>query len=426
MNRKIFKKRICIIGLGYVGLPLAIEFGKKYDTLAYDINSSRINQLNKKIDITNEIKLSDFKLSKKIFFTNCFKDLKNIDIFIVTVPTPIDKKNKPNFNNLIKASKLIGNIIKKKSIVVYESTVYPGATEEICIPTIEKYSGFKLNKDFFCGYSPERINPGKSKYKLTNIKKIISASNKKTLNTINELYKSIIIAGTYKVSEIKIAEAAKIIENCQRDINIAFVNELSVIFNIMNINTYDVLKAASTKWNFLNFEPGLVGGHCIGVDPYYLAEKARILGYNSKIILAGRSLNTRMGDYVSKNVLKEIKLKKPNLTKPKILIMGFSFKENCNDVRNTRVVDIYKYLTKKDCKVDIYDPIVSSENVKKLYKINLIDKIKTKYYDAIIIAVGHKSFSMLSQKKLMSLVKKPEIIFDLKNIFKNKFPTKTL
>ncbi|MCX8481334.1 MAG: nucleotide sugar dehydrogenase, partial [Sediminibacterium sp.] len=367
---------ICIIGLGYVGLPLAIEFGKKYKTVGFDINELRLQELKKSIDSTLEIQKQDFKLSSKLSFTNKMEDAKNCNFFIVTVPTPVDNANNPDFNALINASKSIASVLKKGDIVVFESTVFPGATEEICVPIIEANCNLVFNKDFFVGYSPERINPGDKERTLTKIKKIISGSNPKTTNTIHKLYSSIIKAGIYKTSSIKVAEAAKAIENAQRDINIAFVNELAKIFNLIGIDTNEVLDAACTKWNFLNFRPGLVGGHCIGVDPYYLTKKANELGYYPEIILAGRRLNDSMGPYIAQEVIKAMILKKIHILNSNILIMGFTFKENCPDIRNTKVIDIVKTLNEYKVNVHIFDPLASESHTKNEYNITLTNDIK--------------------------------------------------
>lgn len=408
--------RICIIGLGYVGLPLALSFEKYFDVIGFDINNLRIKELKKKNDVTREVSKNDLLKAKTIFFTSNEKDIKKIDIFIVTVPTPIYKNKSPDLSILKNACYLVGKKIIKNNIVIFESTVYPGATEEICIPIIERLSKLKFNKDFFCGYSPERINPGQTKHKLHNIVKVTSGSNNKTLNIVDNLYKKIIKVGTYKAQSIKIAEAAKIIENTQRDLNIALVNELSILFDKLNIDTNKVLQAASTKWNFVNFKPGLVGGHCIGVDPYYLTYKSKKVGYNPKVILAGRKVNDEMSLYVAKKAIKLLdKIKKQK--NKRVLIMGFAFKENCRDVRNTKVYDLYAHLVKKGLKVDVYDPIVDPKEVKKYYQINLSKKIFKKKYSLIIIAVGHNIF-----KKINNSFFSKALLFDLKSIKKEIVP----
>ena len=406
---------ICIIGLGYVGLPLAIEFGKKYKTIGFDINEQRLQELKKGIDATLEIKKQDFKLSNNLTFTNNIEDAKNCNFYIVTVPTPVDNGNNPDFNALINASKYIASVLKKEDIVVFESTVFPGATEEICVPIIEENCNLVFNKDFFVGYSPERINPGDKERTLTKIKKIVSGSTPKTTTTIQKIYGSIIKAGIYKTSSIKVAEAAKAIENAQRDINIAFVNELAKIFNLIGIDTNEVLDAACTKWNFLNFRPGLVGGHCIGVDPYYLTKKANELGYYPEIILAGRRLNDTMGPYIAQEVIKAMILKKIPILNSNVLIMGFTFKENCPDIRNTKVIDIVKTLKEYNINVYVFDPLASEIQVKKEYNISLtndIKKLNPLKFDAFIYAVAHKNIYKIN---IQNLKKDNTLIYDIKN-----------
>ena len=406
---------ICIIGLGYVGLPLAIEFGKKYKTIGFDINEQRLQELKKGIDATLEIKKEDFKLSNNLTFTNNIEDAKNCNFYIVTVPTPVDNGNNPDFNALINASKYIASVLKKEDIVVFESTVFPGATEEICVPIIEENCNLVFNKDFFVGYSPERINPGDKERTLTKIRKIVSGSTPKTTTTIQKIYGSIIKAGIYKTSSIKVAEAAKAIENAQRDINIAFVNELAKIFNLIGIDTNEVLDAACTKWNFLNFRPGLVGGHCIGVDPYYLTKKANELGYYPEIILAGRRLNDTMGPYIAQEVIKAMILKKIPILNSNVLIMGFTFKENCPDIRNTKVIDIVKTLKEYNINVYVFDPLASEIQVKKEYNISLtndIKKLNPLKFDAFIYAVAHKNIYKIN---IQNLKKDNTLIYDIKN-----------
>lgn len=406
--------KICIIGLGYVGLPLAIEFGKKFNTVGYDTSLQRIENLKKGLDTSLEFSKKYIKSAKNLLITSEVNDLKYCNFFIITVPTPIFKNKKPDLSYLIKATKTISNYITKGSIVVYESTVYPGLTEEVCIPLIEKNTKLKSNIDFFYGYSPERINPGDHQHQLTSIKKVISGSNLSTIKKIKFVYGKIIKAGLFEAKNIKVAEAAKVIENIQRDINVAFINELQIIFDKMNIDIYDVLKAAKTKWNFLNFKPGLVGGHCIGVDPYYLLSKSKLLGYNPKLITAGRNLNDGMADYYSKKIFKLVlKTKTKGKKKLKILIMGFTFKENCSDIRNSKVVDMYKYFKLKKCMVDIFDPWV--QNIPKNF--NFINFPRTQKYDIIIIAVKHENFKNLGLKKIKSFGNKKALVFDLKKIF---------
>ena len=406
--------KICIIGLGYVGLPLAIAFQKYFNVIGYDIDSSRINSLNKHIDTTEEVTKSELKKAKFIRFTSQKKKIGKVDIFIVTVPTPIFKSKTPDLRLLKKACMTVGEIINKNNIVIFESTVYPGVTEDVCAKLIEKKSGLKFNKDFFCGYSPERINPGKSEYKLENIIKITSGSSKASSVIIDKLYKKIIKAGTYFAESIKVAEAAKVIENTQRDLNISLINELSILFNKLHINTSQVLDAASTKWNFLNFKPGLVGGHCIGVDPYYLTYKSKQIGYEPRVILSGRKMNDAMSKYVSDKVISSLKKKYKIIKNKKVLILGFTFKENCKDVRNTRVFDIYRNLKLKNIKVDIYDPLVDRKDVYKNYRIKLLSKLPKNKYNLILIAVGHKNF-----KKIKNNYFSGSLLFDLKSIKKN-------
>ena len=414
--------RIAVIGLGYVGLPLAAEFAKKYFTVGYDINGERIKEIEKGFDKTSEIESVDLEkvlvksISEKgLFVTDNIKELQKSNYYIVTVPTPIDKNNKPDLTPLYKASELIGKFLNKGDIVIYESTVYPGVTEDECAPILEKISGLTFNADFFCGYSPERINPGDKEHTVTNIKKVTSGSTPAIAKKIDELYKSIIIAGTHLAPSIKVAEAAKVIENSQRDINIAFINELSKIFNKMGIRTSDVLEAAETKWNFLKFKPGLVGGHCIGVDPYYLAQKAQELGYHPEIILSGRRMNDSMGDYVAMEVIRLMIKKDLRVKGAKILIMGVTFKENCPDIRNSRVVDIIRVLESFEAKVTILDPYADPEEVKQSTGKVSVRSIQgvDKNYDAIILAVAHKPFVQMDLSKLK---KEQSVIYDIKGI----------
>jgi len=415
-----FKKiNISIIGMGYVGLPLAIAFAKKKKVIGFDINRKRINDLKKGIDKTFEISKSQLHQSKKLTFSSNLDDLKKSNCYIVTVPTPVDKSNNPDFSFLISASNMVASVLKKNDIVIYESTVYPGATEEICVPSLEKNSSLKYNKDFFVGYSPERINPGDRKHTIKNIVKITSGSNKTTADFVNRLYKLIVDAGTYKASSIKVAEAAKVIENTQRDINIALINELSLIFNRLNIDTEEVLKAAGTKWNFIPFTPGLVGGHCIGVDPYYLTHKALSIGYNPKIVLSGRNLNNQMFRHIADRFVDYFNKKNINSKNSKILVMGITFKENIPDIRNSKVIDLIKILKTKFYLVDIYDPVADSFEVKKNYGLLLKRKIKNNFYNGIILAVKHKKFIDMGIKKIKKLGKKNLIIYDLKYIFKS-------
>lgn len=410
------QKKIGLIGLGYVGLPLAIEFGKSREVIGFDINEKRISELQKNIDTTLEISADEFLDSKFLNFTSDKNDLRDCKIFIITVPTPIDNYKRPNLNPLIESSKIVGSVLKKNDIVIYESTVYPGATEEICVPVLEKVSSLEFNQDFYCGYSPERINPGDKEHKVTKIMKVTSGSTSKTAIEVDELYKEIITAGTYRAKSIKVAEAAKVIENTQRDVNIALVNELALIFNKLDIDTESVLEAASTKWNFLPFKPGLVGGHCIGVDPYYLTHKALEVGYHPEMILAGRRLNDSMGGYVVDQTTKLMTKKKIHVAEANILIMGLTFKEDCPDIRNTKVVDIVKEFKTFECNVDVYDPWVDKSEALNEYGINPINKPMHSRYDAIIIAVAHKEFKNMSADEIRAFGKKNSVIFDIKHL----------
>jgi UDP-N-acetyl-D-galactosamine dehydrogenase len=409
-------KTIAIIGLGYVGLPLAVEFGKKHKVIGYDVNENRIYELKDGIDSTLEISKEELSSSSNLILTSQEKDISVASVFIVTVPTPINKHQQPDLEPLLNASKVVGKALKKGDIVIYESTVYPGATEEDCVPVLENFSGLVFNNDFFVGYSPERINPGDKTHTLTKILKVTSGSLPQIADQIDELYKSIIVAGTYKAPSIKIAEAAKVIENTQRDVNIGLVNELAMIFNVMNIDTEEVLKTAGTKWNFLNYKPGLVGGHCIGVDPYYLTHKAQSIGYHPKLILAGRSINDGMGKYIASELIKMMSKKSLSVTGSNILLLGLAFKENCPDIRNTKVIDIYNELTEYGAIVDCYDPWVNLDNVKNEYDIGTVDTLKENTYDAIIIAVAHREFKIMGEKYLRTLGKDVHILYDLKCI----------
>jgi len=411
---------ISIIGLGYVGLPLAIAFSTKYKVIGIDTNINRINDLNKNLDKTGEISKLNIKKSKKnIIFTSSYLNIRKSNIIIVTLPTPIFKNKKPNLNIIKNACKIIGKNIKKKDTIIFESTVYPGATRDVFVPILEKYSKFKLNIDFFCGYSPERINPGDKIHTIDKISKVVSGSNLQSLNLISRIYSKIINAKIHKAPSIEIAEAAKVIENCQRDINVGFMNELSIIFDKLNLNTNEIIKAASTKWNFLNFKPGLVGGHCIGIDPYYLTYIAEKAGYSPEIILSGRKVNDNMGYEIIKRILKILNKDKKDIKNSKVLLMGFSFKENCNDTRNTKVFDMYKTLKSKSAKVDIFDPLIDSISVNRNYDVNLTKKPKYNYYDVIIIAVSHNIFLKCGLKKIKKYGKSNALIFDVKNSFPN-------
>ena len=407
---------IGVIGLGYVGLPLAVEFGKGIETIGFDINEGRIKELENGHDRTLEVESEDLAKAIKLQYTSDINDLKKCNYYIVTVPTPIDKNKRPDLTPLIKASETVGKVLSPGDIVIYESTVYPGATEEECVPVLEKHSGLAFNKDFFCGYSPERINPGDKVHTFTTIKKVTAGSTPEVGKKVDELYKKVVTAGTHLASSIKVAEAAKVIENSQRDINIAFVNELAVIFNRMGIDTLEVLEAAGTKWNFLPFRPGLVGGHCIGVDPYYLTHKAQEIGYNPEIILSGRRLNDNMGSFVAGQIVKLMIKKEHRIAGSKALMLGITFKENCPDIRNSRVIDIINELTEFGVKVDTYDPWANPEEVKNEYGISLVseEQLKTnESYDAIVLAVAHDSFAELNIKSMKG---DKTIVYDVKGI----------
>tara|TARA_R110001592_G_scaffold45986_2_gene146694 strand:- start:25906 stop:27180 length:1275 start_codon:yes stop_codon:yes gene_type:complete len=414
MNIKDFK--IAIIGLGYVGLPLAVEFGKKYQTLGFDISQSRVNELRNGKDSTLEVSAAELAEITNLSYSNDVDDLQSSNIYIVTVPTPIDQHKQPDLTPLIKASEMLGSVVSKGDIIIYESTVYPGATEEVCIPVVEKVSGLIFNKDFFAGYSPERINPGDKEHRVTNILKVTSGSTPEIAELVDQLYRSIIIAGTHKASSIKVAEAAKVIENTQRDVNIALINELSIIFNKLNIDTLEVLEAAGTKWNFLPFRPGLVGGHCIGVDPYYLTHKAQAVGYQPEMILAGRRINDGMGRYVVSQLVKKMLKKRIHVDGANVLIMGLTFKENCPDLRNTKVVDIINELKEYNINVDVVDPWCSAEGVMREYGLNLTQNPDKEHYDAIILAVAHDEFKAMGAEKIRMLGKKQNIFYDLKYV----------
>ncbi len=405
--------QIAIIGLGYVGLPLAVAFGKNYKTIGYDININRIAEIKNGADHTRQLNKSQINSLKKLVFTTKKEDIANCNIYIITVPTPVDQFKAPDLTHLLNASSVIGSLLKKGDIVIYESTVYPGCTEEDCVPVLEQASGLQFNKDFFCGYSPERINPGDHVNTLTKIKKVTSGSTPQIALVIDKLYQSIIEAGTHLAPSIKVAEAAKAIENAQRDVNISFVNELALIFDRIGIDTNDVIEAAATKWNFLKFKPGLVGGHCIGVDPYYLAHKAESLGYHPQVILSGRRVNDNMGMFVANKVIKLMVEKGHKIQGAKALILGFAFKENCPDIRNTKVIDIYTELKQFGLSVDVYDPWASADEVQKEYKIDLIFQIDTKNYHAVIIAVAHHEFLLLDYD---AFKKAGALIFDTKSI----------
>lgn len=409
--------KIAVIGLGYVGLPLAVEFGKHLPVVGFDINATRISALAAGTDHTLEVSDEELTQALHLSYSSDIQALKDCNFFIVTVPTPIDDYKQPDLTPLIKASEAIGSLLKKDDIVVYESTVYPGATEEVCIPVLEKVSGLTFNQDFYAGYSPERINPGDKEHRVTNILKVTAGSTPEVADFVDEVYNLIITAGTHKAASIKVAEAAKVIENTQRDVNIALINELAVIFNKMGIDTQAVLEAAGTKWNFLPFRPGLVGGHCIGVDPYYLTHKAQAIGYNPEIILAGRRLNDSMGEYVVTQLVKTMIKKRIQVEGAKVLILGLSFKENCPDVRNTKVIDIVHELEEYNIDVDVYDPWVDKAEAEREYNVTPISKPDVNHYDGIILAVAHNEFVEMGVEKIRALGKNGHVLYDLKYVF---------
>jgi UDP-N-acetyl-D-galactosamine dehydrogenase len=409
--------RVGVVGLGYVGLPLAVEFGKHFDTVGFDIKSERIKQLRAGKDTTLETTRAELRVAKRLTFSDQLKALKSCQVYIVTVPTPIDQHKQPDLSPLVGASKTIGQVLKKGDVVVYESTVYPGCTEEICVPILEKVSGLKFNVDFFAGYSPERINPGDKEHRLSTIRKVTSGSTPEAAEFVDKLYGSIIRAGTHSASSIRVAEAAKVIENTQRDVNIALINELALIFRRLGIDTEEVLKAAGTKWNFLPFRPGLVGGHCIGVDPYYLTHKAQQIGYHPEMILAGRRLNDNMGQYVAHEIVKLLNLRKIHANGARALVMGLTFKENCPDLRNSKVVDVIQELKNYGMKVDVYDPWVDKKEAQHEYGLKPISKPRDGAYDAIVMAVGHNQFKELGLPKVRGFGKAKHVLYDIKYLF---------
>ena len=410
--------KLAIIGLGYVGLPLAVEFGKKMPVVGFDINEPRVNELISGTDSTLEVSDEELKEAVSLQYTCDIDELKDCNVYIVTVPTPIDKFKNPDLTPLIKASAMLGTVVSAGDVIIYESTVYPGATEEVCLPEVEKASGLKFNQDFYAGYSPERINPGDKEHRVTNILKVTSGSTPEIADYVDKLYQSVIVAGTHKASSLKVAEAAKVIENTQRDVNIALINELSLIFNRLDIDTEEVLLAAGTKWNFLPFRPGLVGGHCIGVDPYYLTHKAQEIGYNPEMILAGRRLNDNMGSYVVSEVIKLMLKKRIHIAEANVLIMGLTFKENCPDLRNTRVIDMIEELDQYGANIDVYDPWVDRAEAQHEYNITPVDAPKDGGYDAIILAVSHDQFKDMGALAIHSLGKENHVLYDIKYLLK--------
>lgn len=409
--------KICIVGLGYVGLPLAVEFGRLHSTIGFDINENRIRELVSGTDSTLEVNEEELASARLLSYTSQIDDIRNANVYIVTVPTPIDQYKRPDLTPLVKSSESIAQVISKGDYVIYESTVFPGATEEVCIPIIEKLSGLKYNQDFFAGYSPERINPGDKEHRVTNILKVTSGSTPEAADFVDALYRKVITAGTHKASSIRVAEAAKVIENTQRDVNIALINELALIFNRLEIDTLEVLEAAGTKWNFLPFRPGLVGGHCIGVDPYYLTHKAQEIGYHPQIILSGRRINDEMGSYVADQVIKLMLQKKIHVVGSRILVLGLTFKENCPDLRNTRVVDILEALSGYHAEIDVHDPWVNPQEAKHEYDIDVVSQLEKKRYDAVILAVAHDEFRKMGRESMKSLCKDNHVIYDVKYVF---------
>lgn len=409
--------KLCVIGLGYVGLPLAVEFGMKFPTIGFDLNRERVAELITGTDATLEVSDEELAAADHLVFTAETEDISDCNVYIVAVPTPIDSAKRPDFSPLIGASRTVGACLKAGDIVIFESTVYPGATEEVCVPVLEEISGLKFNRDFYCGYSPERINPGDKEHRLPSIIKVTSGSTPEIAEFVDKLYSSIITAGTFKASSIKVAEAAKVIENTQRDVNIALVNELSLIFSKLNINTHEVLEAAGTKWNFLPFRPGLVGGHCIGVDPYYLTHKAQEVGYHPSMILAGRRTNDSMGRHIAASVIKLLLQKKIDTTQCKVLIMGLTFKEDCPDLRNTRVVDIIEELREFGVQVDVHDPWADPEEAAREYRLELVSQLSPQTYDAVVLTVAHQQYRKMHIADVRALCKERSVVYDVKSVF---------
>jgi UDP-N-acetyl-D-glucosamine/UDP-N-acetyl-D-galactosamine dehydrogenase len=409
-------KKIALIGLGYVGLPLAVEFGKRFVTVGFDINASRIAELRAQRDHTLEVSPEELAAATKLSFTDRLEDLAACGVYIITVPTPVDAAKRPDLTPLVRASETVAKTLRRGDVVIYESTVYPGATEEVCVPILERVSNLKFNVDFFCGYSPERVNPGDKQHRVTTIKKVTSGSTPETAEFVDQLYKSIVTAGTHKTSSIKVAEAAKVIENTQRDVNIALINELALIFNRLGIDTIEVLEAAGTKWNFLPFRPGLVGGHCIGVDPYYLTHKAQEIGYHPEVILAGRRINDGMGPYVADQVVRLMARRGISLVGARVLILGLAFKENCPDVRNTRVVDIVAELAQYHVQVDVHDPWIDAAEAQHEYGIAMVPTPEAATYDAVILAVAHRQFVELGPEGVRAFGRPVSVLYDVKSV----------
>jgi UDP-N-acetyl-D-glucosamine/UDP-N-acetyl-D-galactosamine dehydrogenase len=411
------KCRIGVVGLGYVGLPLAVEFGKHFETLGFDVNPARVAQLRKGRDATLEVTRAQLKAAQRLRFTTELERLRRCQVFIVTVPTPIDDYKRPDLTPLVRASESVGTVLRKGAVVIYESTVYPGCTEEVCVPILERVSGLKFNRDFFAGYSPERINPGDKEHRLTTICKVTSGSTPQVADFVDQLYGAIVTAGTHKTSSIRVAEAAKVIENTQRDVNIALINELALIFNRLQIDTEEVLNAAASKWNFLPFRPGLVGGHCIGVDPYYLTHKAQEIGYHPEMILAGRRLNDNMALHVAGQITQLMAAKRIHVKGARVLVLGITFKENCPDIRNSKVVDVVRELEKQGARVDIYDPWANSSECRREYGLKPVRTLRTGRYDAAIVAVAHRQFKDLTARGVRRLCKKKHVLYDIKHVF---------
>jgi UDP-N-acetyl-D-galactosamine dehydrogenase len=414
---KLRNCRIAVVGLGYVGLPLAVEFGKRFDTVGFDVKAERVAQLRAGRDTTLEVTFEELKSAQRLSFATELTDLKRCRVFIVTVPTPIDGYKRPDLTPLVRASETVGKVMRTGAVVIYESTVYPGCTEEVCVPILERESGLKFNQDFFAGYSPERINPGDKEHRLTTIRKVTSGSTPEVAEFVDKLYASIVKVGTHRASSIKVAEAAKVIENTQRDVNIALINELALIFNRLEIDTEEVLAAAGSKWNFLPFKPGLVGGHCIGVDPYYLTHKAQEIGYHPEMILAGRRLNDNMSLYVASQIMQRMAAKRIHVKGARVLMLGTTFKENCPDIRNSKVVDVVRELEKHGARVDIYDPWADAAEFRHEYGLKLTRALKPRHYDVAVLAVAHKEFRELGVRGVRRLLHKPHVLYDIKHLF---------
>jgi UDP-N-acetyl-D-galactosamine dehydrogenase len=417
MMQNLRKCRIAVLGLGYVGLPLAVEFGRRLTTVGFDLKPARIAQLRSGRDATLEVSRAELKAARHLVFTSSLKDLRRCDVFIVTVPTPIDDYKRPDLTPLVRASESIGKVLRKGAVVIYESTVYPGCTEEVCVPILERESGLKFNRDFFAGYSPERINPGDKEHRLTSIRKVTAGSTPEVAEFVDKLYASIITAGTHKASSIRVAEAAKVIENTQRDVNIALINELALIFNRLGLDTEEVLAAAGSKWNFLPFRPGLVGGHCIGVDPYYLTHKAQEIGYHPEMILAGRRINDNMALYVAGQIMQLMAQKRIHVKGARVLVLGLAFKENCPDIRNSKVVDVVRELQKHGARVDVYDPWANTRDCQREYGLRPVRTLQPRHYDVAVIAVAHREFRTLGAPGVRRLCKKKHVVYDIKHVF---------